>query len=417
MARVKVNRLVCPNCGAAVAREVGDPDVRCAYCHAELRISEGELATTGAAKSARSNVALVLVLSAGALLLIGAILVGAMLLRAATAIAPAVRAVSSAASMQRSEGDKRLFFFPWSPLQVVSIGGSEAVIGLFRALDDGDRLLFVAIDPATGKERWRVTELGTYGDGHQCTFGAVAGQRLAVSDYRSTLHIIEVQSGKELSKVSLTDKVTAMCALPSGNRVILSQVDDKALYVDLTSGRTEAAKEFRACYEIDPVTGAVRGASGPGADLGPMPVAVPGFELKRNLWDKDIAVASGVSSPGTAYPMAQGYNPKTRAVAWTQPVYNVDKGSVRPDSNRYDALRNGVFVTTYGVGSSEWHLTAFAAASGHRLWDTELSKLDALSDPGGITLSSTRAYLARADSLEWYSLKTGKLEGAFAGRK
>jgi len=311
---------------------------------------------------------------------------------------------------------KRLFFQGYVRPQVVTAPDTELVVALFRALDEGDALILVAIDAATGRERWRVSGLGSYLDGHQSTHAALAGQRIALTDHTATLHVLDALSGKELSKLSLSDKANAVCPLPSGNRVLVSQVDERGLYVDLTSSKTEDAPTVRACWEVDPVTGRVRQQNAFPADPDPSPRKAPGFELRRSRWDATTGVASGVKAPGTAYPMAQGFDPRTGTVRWTEPVYGGDKGSVRPDSNTQDALRRGIFVTVYGTGTKDWHLVALTASNGQRLWDVELPTPDQTGDPNGITLSATRVYLGRGDSLEWYDLGTGKPQLHFGDR-
>jgi len=110
--------------------------------------------------------------------------------------------------------------------------------------------------------------------------------------------------------------------------------------------------------------------------------------------------------------MAVGFDPRTRAVKWEQPVASGDQASVAESStiSIMDALADGRFVAPYEL-TKGWHFTAFDARSGQRLWDVPLQPLIGVDHPEGFALSAARVYVMRTSSLEIYNAKTGSLVG------
>jgi hypothetical protein len=76
-----------------------------------------------------------------------------------------------------------------------------------------------------------------------------------------------------------------------------------------------------------------------------------------------------------------------------------------------DALSNGRFVAPYELTPKGWHVTAFDARSGQRLWDAPLQPLIGVDHPEGFSLSPTRLYVMRTSSVEIYDAKTGSFVG------
>ena len=141
------------------------------------------------------------------------------------------------------------------------------------------------------------------------------------------------------------------------------------------------------------------------------------FEAKNVVEDGDLAVVLGRKHPGTGVPIAVGFDPKTKAVRWEQPVASGDQTSVAEANvtSIMDALAGGRFVAPYELTSKGWHFTAFDAHSGQRVWDVALPSVIGVDNPEGFSLSATRVYVMRSSALEVYDAKTGALVGTLGG--
>jgi hypothetical protein len=139
-----------------------------------------------------------------------------------------------------------------------------------------------------------------------------------------------------------------------------------------------------------------------------------GSGLRSRQRDRsDLAVALGKKHPGTPTPIAVGFDPKTRAVRWQQPLASGDQAGVEASSTSLmDALAGGRFAAPYKVTSKGFYFTAFDARSGQRIWDVALEPQIGIDTPEGFAMSAARVYVMRTSSLEVYDAKTGTLIGA-----
>ncbi|MGB1277081.1 MAG: hypothetical protein ACPG77_15155, partial [Nannocystaceae bacterium] len=90
---------------------------------------------------------------------------------------------------------------------------------------------------------------------------------------------------------------------------------------------------------------------------------------------------------------------------------NVDRSSVREDSNKAEGLAAGRFISIYGSGQDFWHLTALDAKTGARLWDTKLRPLFSVDQVDKVTVTATHVFVNRTSSLEVFDASSGKLLG------
>lgn len=283
------------------------------------------------------------------------------------------------------------------------IGGAPAAVGRIRVAGE-DQLFIVSLVPATASIGWRFGPLGSYSQGYQATRFFVQGDRVVVSDYRSLVHLVDVQTGKEVGQAKLTDRVERMCSAGAAS-VWVGTVDKRGTVVDVHSGAThEGPRPVAGCED----EWSARTRHG-GKDAVPK---VPAFAARHTRVDGDVGVVGGTKSPGTEIPMAAGFDPKSGAVRWTVTLPTVDPSLVRPRSNEHDALAPGLYVTTWGSGSKGWHISALEPRSGARIWDTELPRIFAVDSIDAIVASGGWVYVVRTSSLAILNGTTGKLVGA-----
>jgi hypothetical protein len=419
----------CPNCGAAIEGEPAGDRVACRYCGQTFEVAAPApsprvgspprvVVLRGRPVSALRRAA-----SAFLVLFFGAVLIGVRfgLLPGRAAHSPLLRLPTLPTGAVPSA-------FMWDtvggPPIPVAVGPEpvEGFIGRVRTRGD-DNLWIVAFDGVKLGPVWKAGPFGTYSEGYLATHVSVVAREVVVTDYRSSVHVFELASGRPLRTVKLTDRAKSMCAAPDGKaRVWIEVADEKNVAVDTDSGTVTAAPRPAWCAEAAASGSDCRGwlRRGPGRpgckDPGLAP-KVSGFEANNVLEDGDLAVALGKKRPGTALPMIVGFDPKTRAVRWQTALAPGDQAGVAESTtiSIMDALAGGRFAAPYEVTSKGWHFAAFEARSGQRLWDVALQAVIGVDHPEGFSLSAARLYVMRTSSLEIYDARTGAFLGTVGG--
>ncbi len=286
-----------------------------------------------------------------------------------------------------------------------------------------DTLWVVAFEGSKLGQVWKAGPFGTYAQGYASTFAGVVGRVVVVTDYRAKLHVYDLSSGHETRSLTLTDRAKAMCPSPDGKaRVWIEMSDEKNVIVDADLGTSTPAPRPAWCPDSWAANDDCRGwlKRGPPRLTCKGPESAPrvtGFEAKNVVEEGDLAVALGKKHPGTGVPIAVGFDPKTKAVRWEQPVASGDQALVSESSTTsiMDAIAGGRFVAPYELTSKGWHFAAFDAHSGQRVWDVPLQSLIGIDQPEGFALSAARVYVMRTSTLEVYDAKTGALVGALGG--
>lgn len=414
--------LDCPNCGAKLPPREDTGRTRCEYCGATFetaRATHHPYAPVPAQAVSRAPLALALGIT-GVMVAMGVVMfiVTAQdmpLSGPSPAMgfdvngAPAQVAVAAAATAEERQR------FGWDdnggPPAVVVLDGKEHVIGRIRDRTDGADELYIAVFAAdTGAARYRVGPLGSYSDGYRATHFAAVDGRLVVTDFRSTLKIHDLATGDVQKEVALTDRAEQLCLTGDDEapQLYLHQVDRRSFLVDPAAAALKDAKLPKDCEDLR-WYGREGDPRAKRSDRVRKAPKVDGFEAQAVHLDGDLAVARGVKSPGTAYPMAVGFDPKTHAVRWKSPVAAVDLASVRERDNAQDGLAAGRYIASYGEGQEYWHLTAFDAKTGARLWDHKLRSVFAVDWLQGLAVTDKHIYLVRMSSLEVHDVTTGAL--------
>ncbi len=403
---MKAIDLKCSNCGAALEPSPDGGTVVCKYCGHRLLIDRPKpppqpkpvvIVKAPDAPPPTSG-------GRGRGFLFTVALLGVITAATAPAWRPLLKGAGGL-SMPTLVNERLLWHHVGGPPVVAAIGGQEVAIGRVRAGDD-DQLKIAAVDPAGARIRWRSGPLGSYSDGYRATWFVVAGERVVASDFHSRVHVYDLASGREERAVTLTDRVESLCALPDG-QVWASQVDRRAVTIQLATGAVEEAKRPASCPSEKPMMMWMERHHHGGAHGAPH---VAGFAARDVLTDGDDAVALGIKSPGTPVPMAVGFDPAGGKVRWQAVVPAVDAATARSDEEA--ALFRGRFVAAYGAGSKGYHLTAFDATSGARQWDVALRKLFAVDSLNGVTASPRYVYVGRTSSLDVFDAANGRLLGA-----
>jgi putative pyrroloquinoline-quinone binding quinoprotein len=415
----------CPNCGASVDAEPVDGRISCRYCGQVFEaprepLPEAPPRVVVIAPRAQPRVSAPR--RAGGALLV--LLLGGFLIAVRFGLLPGHTITTQILPLPQLPEPTAVSSFMWDsaggpPIGAAVGGGAvEGFVGRIRDRGD-DKLWIAAFDGSKLNVVWKAGPFGTYSEGLAATFFGVVGRDVVVTDYRAVLHIYDVASGREERTVKLSDRAKSMCAASDGKaHVWIEAKDEKNVLVDADLGTATSSPRPPWCPDSWGEAGDCRGwlrrgSPHVGCKSAASAPRVNGFEANNVLEEGDAAVALGKKHPGTALPMAVGFDPKSKAVRWQQPIASGDQASVAESGGLsvMDALAGGRFVAPYEITSKGCHFAALDAKTGQRLWDIALQPLIGVERPEGFTLSATRLYVMRTSSLEIYDAKTGALVG------
>jgi outer membrane protein assembly factor BamB len=304
------------------------------------------------------------------------------------------------------------------PIPAAVGGHGEGFVGRVRSRAD-DQLWLAAFEGSKLAQVWKVGPFGTYSQGYQSTFTAVVGGHVVTTDYKTNVHVYDLATGREVHALKTSDRAKSMCVAPDANPHVWIEVADKRdVLVDPDAGTATPSSRPAWCPDLgassDDCRGWLkRGFPRSGCRDAAFSPKVTGFQAVNVVEQGDLAVAFGKKHPGTATPMAVGFDPHSKAVRWERPIVSGDQSNGADLSTiaEMDALEGGRFVAPYELTPKGWHFTAFDARSGQRLWDTELQPVVGVDHPEGFSLSADRVYVMRTSSVEVYDAKTGALVG------
>lgn len=282
----------------------------------------------------------------------------------------------------------------------------EDFVGLYRIMSED--LYVGGFDGKTLGRVWKSAPLGSLSDGVAYTHFALAGRRVAVTDFRANVHVLEVATGAEVGKVVLSDRARRVCAPPKDVSAVWIEVaDGKDVLVDtqtLTSKPSSAPAWCRP--RSTPGSGCEGGSAA--CSLAGASVRVAGFRAEVVLAAGDRRVAIGARDPGTATPMAVGLDARGGAT-WTATLPD-DPAIAHPGAPLAD-LAAGKLFACFELSSRGSRLVALDVETGARLWDVQVPRSTEGSGPWAITATATRVYVPHWTWLDVLDATNGKLVG------
>lgn len=428
-----LRELDCPNCGAHLDGLPEGSRIACAYCGTQFLVPMAapptpppaaplniQIHTPAAATKVRKRAGWVIAFSAllPLVLMLG---IGGFVyhqIQTVTEKAGIGNLPSIPSVIGRATGSERIGWDEVGGHPIpVQIDGAAAIIGRTRDYNR-DGLLYVdAYAAEDGRRLWRIEGLSNYGEAYQNVHFVVNGERVAVSDPAGAVHVHDLQSGTRLKTATLRERVKDLCAPPAATpgqgaqapaEVWVRMADEIDLILDMGSGETREAKRPDWCETTRNED--KRGRS-PGRSK--KPAGPKGGETKTDwssvMVEGELAVATGHKKPGTAIPRAAGFEPKSRKIIWEADIPAVDLGSVRPNSGQASTLVDGRVVASYGVGTEDWRITAFDAATGERVWDQGMPGIFAVDRVEWMSGANGFLYIERTGALEVRRLSDGAM--------
>lgn len=294
----------------------------------------------------------------------------------------------------------------------------EDFVGRYMILDlsgETTQTLFVGgFSGATFQRIWKAGPYGTLSEGAGSTHFTVVGDRVAVADFRSTLHVLDVTTGKELRSVRLSDRARNICSpLDTRKQVWIELADRNHQIVDLESGKSEAAATRPAWCRSG--GDAFRSCAGTRAACDDEDRSAPkrgGLRVDLIFTDGNTTVATAHKEPGTPIPMALGLDATKKNVTWTAAV-PADPAATTGGMDRGTGdLAAGRFFTSYELGGVQGsRLVSFDAKSGARVWDVQVTRSESGSGVEGLAATATRVYVPHWTWLDVHDAASGKLLG------
>jgi hypothetical protein len=338
-----------------------------------------------------------------------------------------------------------------APVVVAEIDGAPVVIGRYWLYEgDKNNIYLAAFDGLTFQRRWKA---GPFGDvsannAHIYTFFAVAGPRVAVSDYASMLHILDLATGGELLSTRLSDRVQRVCAAPGGEARVWAQVaDERHVMVDLATGdaslaerpswcpdEVDISRDGSACWHSDFLRKrlgratclapdglgrsegfqpeyVLREASAEAADSGASGAAAAGARGSRE-GDGDRVVALGTKHPGTRLPMAAGY--LGGKPVWVRLLVDDPTAAVEGTPRLVD-LAYGHLLMVY-QRDQKWRLMSVDPDTGDTRWEVSVPEATWSDQSSFFLITDRRVYLPNKSFLHIFDLATGRLQGSIGGQ-
>ncbi|HOX44144.1 MAG TPA: PQQ-binding-like beta-propeller repeat protein [Myxococcota bacterium] len=437
----KWKTIKCPNCAAPLEVEEGARRARCSYCGStsevgatgmfqvvvtppvEVRVDlQAELARIPEevrAQAARGGRVIRLIALSAFLVAGGAVLLA---LRLTGALGGGGAGLFE--HMQWDGGRQAI-------LHDVTGDGRPEAFGMIRLLGgDETPLHLAAFDLAAGSRLWDVQVQPTTDDSHRCHV-VLFGGRLWVADATGTLRGLEPETGQEVVRLPVGEQVEALCGNSRGG-VEVWLVDKRALRLDPAAGTVEPLGNWSYGTACGGVWSDEEGST-PTTRLDGWPRARPeafwpeiaevpgnvgpvfdGVEVERLLRDLQgkVDFALGRRKQGTRVPAVLAVERATTRVLWKADLPLGNPLAAKDDEIRVAGLGGGKVIVPYQVkgAGDTWHLAAFDAASGQRVWDVVLSDSASLSGPGGIASDGTRVYVSQWTWLRVLSLADGAQE-------
>jgi outer membrane protein assembly factor BamB len=241
-------------------------------------------------------------------------------------------------------------------------GEDQWFLARFEVGDKQD-LHVAVIDAETVKEKWRTPSFGTYSAGYDATFFTAAGGKVFVSDVKAVLHVYDLDKGKPQGTIKLTDRAKRLCASPKDDQIWVEVSDQKTVFVDIATLAVTPAKRPAWCKEIE---------YGVPTSWWALEGKFKGFQASQVYSDGADGAAAGSKSPGTAFPMAVGFDPVKKTPRWTMTLPSKDADTVPGRACDKAALGYGSFAAVYQQTDSQYKLTLLDAKTGDRKWDIEL---------------------------------------------
>ncbi len=302
----------------------------------------------------------------------------------------------------------RLSFHRTVALVQVNGDGVEDVVFQFRTPGANDEMHIGVWDGASFAELWRAGPFGTYIQAYQHTHAAIVGNRMLVTDFRAQGHLYDLASGVQVAGAPLPDRAKRLCAAPAGGTQVWMEAENgQHAVIDTATGMTQAATAPPwgvGCAESSDL-------SAPKPPPGSLSVTVAGFESEQVLSDGARTVAIGKRASGIRVPMAVGISADGRTPTWSVVVPTVDEALVEADDFAF-ALANGRLFYAYSLSNDTGRLAAFDAATGARLWESELPKCCAHGvDVENMRIGPTRLVTEQFAQAEFWDVATGTLLG------
>lgn len=197
------------------------------------------------------------------------------------------------------------------------VDGSRAILGLVWHREK-EAAGVVALDRKTLAERWAAGPFPIRWTSPVARL-EVVGDRIALSDDRGDVHILDVNTGAERRVARVEGGIRRSCAATDGSRRLIVIAgrqggDGEPSFLDVDSGALERADARLAC----PTKNAPLGDLAAKPVCGPCTNArVPGFRASRTIADGEDRITLGTARAQTRLEaFAIGWHPRTQTPAW-----------------------------------------------------------------------------------------------------
>ncbi|AGC44021.1 hypothetical protein MYSTI_02705 [Myxococcus stipitatus DSM 14675] len=434
MARPVPRASYCPHCNAPFTRQAAQTHYVCGYCGLSFDV-DGSLPTAPGRPPAARNQTALMVVGGGAVVMLLGTMAAILALSAGPTETPAPRPRPPPPAVvtpppppvvpvpapkpvrERLEWTERD-----APAFVdVNGDGTEDIVGHVRRHDEtGMREYVAAFDGRTLQKLWE--SLPSEGpDASRHTKVIAQNGRLVMSEQR-TVNLLELETGKRLGRVPLSDSPRRLCIPPGDTTSVwVEVVDHQHLLFDTRTATAKPAPRAPKGCPTPPLSPETCNMSRPpehptSCERSSYPPSdIRGFSTKYLFRSNGYTLSLGTRWPGTQVPLVGLYAPGNRKPLWHDTVSDKDPLLLRDSAPEVGELTKDAVYIVYALEQGGLQLIRRDLRTGTIAWDVAIPHSQSLPALAAIWVRGTRVYVPHWNRLHIFDATTGDLLGAIGG--
>ncbi|QSQ16881.1 hypothetical protein [Myxococcus landrumensis] len=437
MARPAPRASYCPHCNAPFTRQAGKTHYVCGYCGLSFDV-DGSLPAApvppGPSPAARNQTAL-MVVGGSMLVFVLGIVGGVFALASGPDEAPRPRPTPPPpavippapppviAEPKPKPAPERLQWTERDAPAFVDVNGdgTEDIVGHVRRHEEaGAREYVAAFDGRTFRKLWE--SLPSEGpDASRHTKVIAQNGRLVMSEQR-TVNLLELETGKRLGRVPLSDSPRRLCIPPGDTTSVWVEVVDHQhlLFDTRTATATPAPRAPKNCA-TPPLSPETCNMSRPpehptSCERSSYPPSdIRGFSTKYLFRSNGYTLSLGTRWPGTQVPLVALYAPGNRKPLWHDIVSDKDPLLLRDSAPEVGELTKDAVYVVYALEKGGLQLIRRDLRTGAIVWDVAVPHSQSLPTLSAIWVRDARVYVPQWSRLHVFDAATGDLIGVIGG--
>ncbi|TNV66889.1 hypothetical protein, partial [Corallococcus exiguus] len=296
--------------------------------------------------------------------------------------------------------------------------GTEDIVGHVSRHEGGSdfRHVIAAFDGRTFQKLWESAP-SEGPDASRYTKVIAQNGRLVMSEQR-TVNLLELETGKRLGRVPLTDSPRRLCIPPGDTTSVwVELVDHQHLLFDTRTVTAQPAPRAPKGCATPPLSPQTCNMSRPAEHPTSCerssypPSDIRGFSTKYLFRTGGYTLALGTRWPGTQVPLVALYAPGNRKPLWHDTVSEKDPLLLRDTAPEVGEITQDAVYVVYALEKGGAHLIKRDLRTGAVAWDVALPESRSLSMLTALWVRDGRVYVPQWGALHVLDAATGDRVG------